>query len=104
MQQMIKLYYKIVNDAYFKIKYGPSPEIWKLGIILVMSLPMNFFYIWILAVTQRQTGIFYELFFIKSIVTNEVTYRIINSLLLKFLPVVLFNYYMILYKKNTKKF
>jgi hypothetical protein len=101
---MKNLYYKIVNDVYYKIKEGPNPDLYRLGLILIMSFPMVVFFIALMAIIQRYTFVFYELSFLKSIIENEEIYDMLNGALLEILPFILINYYLILYKDNFKKY
>lgn len=101
---MKKLYYEIVNDVYYKIKEGPSPDLLRLGLILVMTCPMMIFFIFIMAVIQRHTDVFYELFFLKEFISNDGIYLYINAFILKILPFFIINYFLILHKNTYEKF
>jgi len=101
---MKKKYYELVNEVYYKIKEGPNPDLMKLGLILVISLPMVVFFTALMGVVQKYTHISYEVFLFKSIIDNSVLYDMVNGLILKIFPFILINYYFILYKEKFKKY
>lgn len=102
---MKKIYYKIVNDAYYGLQKGAFPDNWKFMILVIMSAPLTLFSVYFRGVINRTTfiNIDYELFFLKPFL-NEIIYDYVNLFFTSLLPFMFLHYFLILYKDRYKKY